>query len=147
VPPSDGVSLGFFKDTDSISTFHSTAWSALKKKGKNQISTSTATTPTHSVTFGPVSHDLRPDDTSVSRLSDTASKVAGLETCFEQKESQFCSSFARLEAMLSGLGTQRLAAASSSTGSNTTPGISLANHPYPATAGGSNHRAAGSGSW
>jgi hypothetical protein len=25
VPPSDGVSLGFFKDTDSISTFHSTA--------------------------------------------------------------------------------------------------------------------------
>jgi hypothetical protein len=32
VPSSDGISLGFYKDTDSISTFRSAARSALKKK-------------------------------------------------------------------------------------------------------------------
>jgi hypothetical protein len=146
IPSSDGVSLGFFKDTDSISTFRSTARSALKKKGKNLINTSATTTPTQSVSFGPISYDSRPDDTSVSRLSDTASKVACLETRFEQMESQFCSSFARLEAMLSGIGTQRLAANPSSTGSITKPGNSLANHPSQAIVGSSTHSAAGSGS-
>jgi hypothetical protein len=34
IPMTDGASLGFFKDSDSISTFRSTARSALKKKGK-----------------------------------------------------------------------------------------------------------------
>jgi hypothetical protein len=52
----------------------------------------------------------RLDDTSVSRMSDTASKVAGLETRFEKMESQFSTSFARLEAIISGLGTQSLSA-------------------------------------
>jgi hypothetical protein len=47
IPASDGASLGFFKDADSISTFRSTARSALKKKGKNSTGTTQtiATTP------------------------------------------------------------------------------------------------------
>jgi hypothetical protein len=48
------------------------------------------------------------DDMSMSKMSDTASKVANLETRFDQMENQFSSSFARLESILSGLGTQGL---------------------------------------
>jgi hypothetical protein len=95
IPINDGVSLGFYKENDSISTFRSTVRSVLKKKGKIPISSTptVATTPTHSVSFAPVTY-TRPDDTSVSRMSETASKVAGLETHFDQMEIQFFSSFA-----------------------------------------------------
>jgi hypothetical protein len=72
---------------------------------------------------------------SLSKMSDMASKVAGLETRFAEMESQFSSSFARLEAMLSGLGTQGPTAQGSS-GSTTKPVQSLGNSPAPATAGG-----------
>jgi hypothetical protein len=85
------------------------------------------------------------DDTSVSKMSDTASKVATLENRFQQMETQFSSSFARLEAMLSGLGTQGQTACRRS-GGFTTPVLSLANPPVPDDAGGSKHRAAGYGS-
>jgi hypothetical protein len=82
---------------------------------------------------------------SVSRMSDTASKVAGLETCFEQMETQFTSSFARLEAIISGLGSQCLATNNSSTGSKQTP-VQSVNLPASASAGGSSTGAAGQGS-
>jgi hypothetical protein len=52
------------------------------------------------------------DDTSVSRMSDTASKVAGLETCFEKMETQFTTAVARLEAIFSGMGTKGLSSVS-----------------------------------
>jgi hypothetical protein len=83
------------------------------------------------------------------KMSDTASKVAGLETRFEQMEMQFLSLFSRLEAMLSGMKPQSLSAVnSSSIGGTTTPVCSLANHPTPVTAGGSisESRATGTGS-
>jgi hypothetical protein len=89
---------------------------------------------------------MKADDTSVSRLSDTASKVAGLETRFQQMESQFSSSFARLEAMLYGLGTHGLAATNGSSGSTNPPVHSSVNLPAPDYAGGPvDHRAAGTG--
>jgi hypothetical protein len=144
VPVNDRSSLGFYKDTDSISTFRSIARSALKKK-KNQLSTppTTPSTPTPSVSFAPA-FLMKPDDTSVSRMSDTASKVEGLENRLEQMESHFTSSFARLEAILAGLGSHRQAV--TSTGSSKTPVTTSANHPTPDTAGGSTHnRAAGQG--
>jgi hypothetical protein len=96
IPVNDGLSLGLYKDSDPISTFHSTARSVLKKKKeKSSIGTSkmTNTTPTQSVTFAPVTYE-KIDNTSVSRMSDMASKVAGLETHFKQMETQFTSSFA-----------------------------------------------------
>jgi hypothetical protein len=148
IPAADRVSLGFYKDTDSISTFCSTACGALKKKGKNSTGTpqTLASTPTQSVSFAPFFSVPRPDNTSVSRMSDTASKVAGLETRFEQMETQFSTSFTRLEAILSGLSTPSLAAAqNSSTGSTTTPVVKLASPPAPAIAGNSSG-AAGNGS-
>jgi hypothetical protein len=86
------------------------------------------------------------DDMSMSKMSDTASKVANLETRFDQMENQFSSSFARLERILSGLGTQGLYA-DSSTSHHKPPEHLLANPPAPDTAGGSTHsRAAGHGS-
>jgi hypothetical protein len=130
------MSLGFHKDTDSISTFRSTK-SSLKKKGKNSAGTikTFLSTPTQSVTFAPINLD-KPDDTSLSCMSDTASKVAGLELQFENMESQFSESFARLEAILSGLGTNRLSAnVSGSTGSKNNP-VQLANLPVSVNAGG-----------
>jgi hypothetical protein len=148
VPINDGASLGFYKDTDSLSTFRSTVRSVLKKKGRSpSCNTPTiASTPTHSVSFAPIV-STRPDDTSVSRMSDTASKVADLESRFVHMETQFCSSFARLEAMLSGLKPNSLAAASSCPDRLNTPVNSSANHPSPVTAGGSTtHRATGPGS-
>jgi hypothetical protein len=148
VPINDGASLGFYKDTDSLSTFRSTVRSVLKKKGRSPIrnTPTIASTPTHSVSFAPIV-SARPDDTSVSRMSDTASKVADLESRFVHMETQFCSSFARLEAMLSGLKPNSLAAASSCPDRLNTPVNSSANHPSPVTAGGSTtHRATGPGS-
>jgi hypothetical protein len=67
-----------------------------KKKGKGSTGTTptTVTTPTHSVSFAPVTYAKKLDDTSVSHMSDMASKVAGLETCFEKMETQFTTSFA-----------------------------------------------------
>jgi hypothetical protein len=148
IPANNGTSLGFYKDTDSISTFRSTVRSVLKKKVRNSISTPTiTTTPTQSVSFAPTPYALKQDDTSLSRLSDTASKVAGLETRFEQMEFQFSSSFARLEVMLTGLGTNSLVAGNTScTGSTTTPVNKMANPPPPASAGNSHSRVAGTGS-
>jgi hypothetical protein len=147
IPVNDSLSLGFHKDSDSISTFRSTARSVLKKK-KDKSSTGTIktinTTPTQSVTFATVTYD-KIDDTSISRMSDMASKVAGLETRFEQMETQFTSSFARLEAIISGLSTKSLHASSGSTGGYQTPKQS-ANHQAPVNAGGSSNRATGSGS-
>jgi hypothetical protein len=145
VPNTDGSSLRF--DTDSISTFRSTVRSAFKKK-KNTISTppTVASTPTQSVTFAPFMASSKLDDMSISKMSDTASKVANLETRFDQMENQFSSSFARLESILSGLGTQGLYADNSSTGNHKPPEHSLANPPAPDFAGGSNQRAAGHGS-
>jgi hypothetical protein len=101
------------------------------------------TTPTHSVTFAPLTGE-KADEMSVSRMSDTASKVAGLETRFEKMEMQFSSSFARLEAIISSLGPQSLATKSSS-GSNQTP-VHSANHPASVSAGGSSTGVAGQGS-
>jgi hypothetical protein len=70
------------------------------------------------------------DDTSVSRMSDTASKVAGLETCFEKMETQFTTAVARLEAIFSGMGTKGLSSVSTEVpGSINNPAHSLANHP------------------
>jgi hypothetical protein len=146
IPVQDGMSLGFYKDSDSISTFRSTARSALKKKReKPSINTEKTvnTTPTHSVTFAPATSE-KADEMSVSRMSDTASKVAGLETRFEQMEMQFTSSFVRLEAIISSLSSQRLAT-KSSTGSKQTP-LHSANHPASASAGGSSTGVAGQGS-
>jgi hypothetical protein len=136
IPKNDGASLRFYSDSDSISTFRSTVRSALKKKKIFSSTPSTAvSTPTQSVTFAPPFTGQKNDEMSLSKMSDTASKVAGLETRFAEMESQFSSSFARLEAMLSGLGTQGLTAQGSS-GSTTKPVQSLANSPAPATAGG-----------
>jgi hypothetical protein len=93
IPTNDGISLGFYKDSNSISTFRSTARSALKKKsGKSStgITKTIDTTPTQSVSFAPVSNE-KIDDTSILRMSDTALKVACLETHFQQMESQFTS--------------------------------------------------------
>ncbi len=145
VPKTDGSSLRF--DSDSISTFRSTVRSALKKK-KNTINTppTVASTPTQSVTFAPFMAGFKLDEMSMSKMSDTASKVANLETRFDQMENQFSSSFARLERILSGLGTQGLYA-DSSTSHHKPPEHLLANPPAPDTAGGSTHsRAAGHGS-
>jgi hypothetical protein len=90
---------------------------------------------------------LKLDDMSMSKMSDTASKVANLETRFDQMETQFSSSFARLESILSGLGTQGLYADNSSTGNYKPLVQSLANPPAPDRAGGSTQcRAAGHGS-
>jgi hypothetical protein len=86
IPINDGMSLGFYKDTDSILTFCSTARSALKKKKeKSSINTikTINTTPTQSVTFTPATNE-KADEMSVSRMSDAASKVAGLETRFNK---------------------------------------------------------------
>jgi hypothetical protein len=147
VPVNDGMSIGFYKDSDSISTFRSNARSALKKK-KEKSSASTEktgiSTPTQSVTFAPVTYG-KPGDTSVSRMSDTASKVAGLETHFKKMESQFTSSFARLEAIISGIGTASLHAISGSTGSSQTL-MQSANPPALVNAGGFGDEAAGLGS-
>jgi hypothetical protein len=149
VPTNDGISLGFYKDTDSISTFRSTACSALKKKrDKNSTGTpqTKTSTPTQSVSFAPSIFSPKPNNTSMSRLSDTASKVAGLETRFEQMETQFTTSFARLEAMLFGLGSQRLPNTTGSLGSSQTPVRSTANPPTSVTAGGTiSDSAAGQG--
>jgi hypothetical protein len=78
-------------------------------------------------------------------MSDMASKVAGLETHFKQMETQFTSSFAWLEAIISGLGTRSLHASSGSKGGTQTPTQS-ANPPASVYAGGSVNRAAGLGS-
>jgi hypothetical protein len=131
VPITDGASLGFYRESDSISTFRSVAKSALKKKkGKSSIFTplTIATTPTASVSFAPTYLHQKLDDTSVSRMSDMASKVAGLETRFEQMETHFISSFARLEAMLSGL-NPTLPAPMGNVNSTPTLVCSLANPP------------------
>jgi hypothetical protein len=125
VPNNDGSPLGFYRDTDSISTFRSAVKSVLKRK-KDRVSVNTPPTalwtPTQSVSFAPAAYSQKADDTSISRMSDTASKVAGLETRFEQMESQFSSSFARLEAILSGIGNHSLTAVNtSSSGSNNKP--------------------------
>jgi hypothetical protein len=132
VPSSDGISLGFYKDTDSISTFRSAARSALKKKKEQKKSTGTpttiASTPTPAVSFAPF-FSPKPDDTSMSRLSDTASKVAGLETRFEQMETQFSTSFARLEEILVSFGPQCLPNTKGSLNTLQTPMFSTANHP------------------
>jgi hypothetical protein len=74
VPITDGASLGFYKETDSISTFRSVAKSALKKKkDKSSISTplTITSTPTASVSFAPTF---------------LHQKLDGLETRFEQME-------------------------------------------------------------
>jgi hypothetical protein len=137
VPISDGTSIGFYRDNDSISTFRSKTRSVLKKKEKTSTATPTTvtSTPTQSVSFAPFLYGPKFDDTSVSKMSDTASKVATLENRFEKMETQFSSSFARLESLLSGLGTQSLAVTSNSSGSRTTPVQTLANHPTPDNAG------------
>ncbi len=122
----------------SASTFRSTACSALKKKrDKNSTGTpqTITSTPTQSVSFAPSIFIPKPDNTSMSCLSDTASKVAGLETRFEQMETQFTTSFARLEVMLFGLGSQRLPNTTGSLGSSQTPVCSTANPPTSVTGG------------
>ncbi len=147
--PTDGGSFGLNKETDSISTFRSAAQGVLEKKGKSSTGTTqtSATTPTHSVSFAPFKYEPKLDNASVSKMSDTASKVAGLETHFEQMETQFSSSFARLEAMLKGLGPQSLAAGQASgKGRDITPVNKLANPPSPKEAGCSLSGAAGDGS-
>jgi hypothetical protein len=148
IPKIDGASLCFYNASDSISTFHSAVRSVLKKmKNDSTPSPTMASTPTQSVSFAPFLSGQKFDNMSVSKMSDTGSKVAGLETRFVEMESQFSSSFACLETMLSGLGTQGLNAKTSSTGSNTTPVQLLANSPAPAKAGGSIlDKAAGMGS-
>jgi hypothetical protein len=79
-------------------------------------------------------------------MSDTASKVAGLENRYQQMESQFTTSFLRLEVIISGLGFQSLAANTGSLGSIQTPVPSSVNLPAPDSAGGFiNNKAAGSG--
>jgi hypothetical protein len=149
VPIHDGASLGFYKDMDSISTFRSKARSVLKKKGiTSSTTTPTATTtPTQSVSFAAFNQAQKLDDTSVSRMSDTASKVTGLEIHFKKMESQFTTALARLEAIFSGIGTHSLSSATAdSTGSITKPVHSTANPLAPASAGGtSSSSAAGSG--
>ncbi len=138
VPITDGTSIGFYRDNDSISTFRSKTRSALKKnkeKTSTVTSTTVTSTPTQSVSFAPFLYGPKFDDTSVSKMSDTASKVATLENRFEKMETQFSSSFARLESILSGLRTQSLAVTSNSLGSRTTPVQTLANHPTPDNAG------------
>jgi hypothetical protein len=146
IPVNDGSSLGFFKDTDSITTFRSTVKSVLKKKKSPSATPSTIpSTPTQSISFC-LGSQLKPDDTSVSRMSDTASKVAGLETKFQQLKSQFASSFLRLETIISNLGNQSLAANVCSTGSNQTLVPTSANLPASVSASGSTqNRAAGPG--
>jgi hypothetical protein len=148
VPARDGISLRFYKDSDSISTFQSTARSVLKKKKeKKSIGTPTtiASTPTPSVSFAPL-FSSKPDDTSMSHLSDTASKVASLETRFEQMETQFTTSFVRLEEILFSLGTQRLPNTTGSPNISQTPLYSMANHPASDSAGGTiSDSAAGQG--
>jgi hypothetical protein len=81
------------------------------------------------------------DDMSMSKMSDTASKVANLETRFDQMENQFSSSFARLESILSGLGTlgNTQLPNSGSLNNNNSPMSSLANPPSSVYAGGINH--------
>jgi hypothetical protein len=71
VPINDGASIGFYKVTDSISTFRSNVRNALKKKGKTSTGTTptATTTPTQSVSFHPVRFMQKLDDTSVSRMS------------------------------------------------------------------------------
>jgi hypothetical protein len=83
------------------------------------------------VSFAPFLYGPKFDDTSISKMSDTASKVATLENRFEKMETQFSSTFDRLESILSGLVTQSLAVTSNSSGSRTTPVQTLANHPTP----------------
>jgi hypothetical protein len=110
VPINDGTSLGFYKDNDSISTFCSNVRSALKKKKEKTslgASTTILSTSTQSVAFAPVILGQRFDDAPVSKMSDTAYKVATLENRIQQMETQFSSSFARLEQMLSDLGTKK----------------------------------------
>jgi hypothetical protein len=146
----DGTSLGFFKDSDCISTFRSNVRSALKKK-KDKTSqgapTTFLSTPTQSVAIHPVLLGQKLDNASVSKMSDTASKVATLENRFQQMETQFSSSFTQLEQMLSVLGTNSLAAnTTGSSGINTIPVLSSANHPAPNTASGSTQGAVGNGS-
>jgi hypothetical protein len=85
VPITDGASLGFYKDTDSISTFRSNVRSALKKKKETTSTgtpTTTSSTPAHSVSFASNFQGHKLDDASVSKMSNTASalKVATLET-------------------------------------------------------------------
>jgi hypothetical protein len=139
VPITDGASMGFYKDGDSISTFRSIAKSVLKKrKEKTSVNTTptATTTPTYSVSFAPAPFTPKADDTSISRMSDTASKVVGLETRFEKMETQFNTSLARLEAILSGINTQLPNSGSSN---NNNPPVSLsANPPSSVYAGGIN---------
>jgi hypothetical protein len=149
IPSNDGASLGFYKDSDSLSTFRSNVRSILKKKREKTSTGTPATaisTPTQSVSFSSFLLGQKMDDTSVSKMSDTASKVATLENRFQQMETQFSSSFARLKAILSGLSTQGQTAGSRSGGGFTTPVLSLANPPVPDEAGGSKQRASGHGS-
>jgi hypothetical protein len=151
VPATDGISFGFNKDNDSISTFRSTARSVLKKKkdiSSNKTIPTAASTPTNSVSFAPFLYGQKPDETSVSKMSDTASKVATLETRFEHMETQFNSSLARLEMILSSFHTNSQAAIqNNSQGRISTPVYLLANHPPPDSAGGDTvSEAAGHGS-
>jgi hypothetical protein len=136
VPLTDGASMGFYKDGDSISTFRSIAKSVLKKKKeKSSLNTTptAATTPTPSVSFASALFTPKADDMSISRMSDTVSKVAGLETRFEKMETQFNASFARLEAILSGINPQLPKSGSSN--NNNTPVSSVANPPSSVSAG------------
>jgi hypothetical protein len=109
-----------------------------KRKEKTSVNTTptATTTPTYSVSFAPAPFTPKADDTSISRMSDTASKVVGLETRFEKMETQFNTSLARLEAILSGINTQLPNSGSSN---NNNPPVSLsANPPSSVYAGGIN---------
>ncbi len=147
---SNSSSIGFYKDTDPIGTFRSNVRSVLKKKGKTSTGTTPTanSTPTHSVSFHPVRFTQKPDETSISHMSDTASKVAGLETRLEKMETQFRMAFARLEAIFSGIETKGLSSVSTD-GSGSTNHLAqlAANHPASDKIGGTTDSgAAGTGS-
>jgi hypothetical protein len=121
IPVQDGTSIGFYKDTDSISTFRSNVRSVLKKKNSTGTTTTATSTPTQSVSFAPFKYSQKADDASLSRMSDTASKVASLETRFDKMETQITNAFARLEAIFSGTGTHSLLSVPDGTGSSNKP--------------------------